>query len=52
MGMALLSTLPEDGSFPPRAYGYEVIAGCGIGATIGSLLLAVPYILEARDLGK
>ena len=52
VGMALLSTLPEDGSFPKAGYGYEVLSGAGIGATIGSLILAVPYVVETRDLGK
>lgn len=32
--------------------GYEIIAGAGIGITLGVLLLATPYIVEDRDLGK
>ncbi|KAL5358230.1 major facilitator superfamily domain-containing protein [Aspergillus floccosus] len=50
VGMALLSCLPENNEFPAAGYGYEVIAGAGIGTTIGILILAVPYVVETRDL--
>ncbi|KAH8426393.1 uncharacterized protein LDX57_004131 [Aspergillus melleus] len=50
IGMALLSTIPASGSFPVAGYGYEAIAGAGVGITIGNLLLAVPYVVEAIDL--
>lgn len=51
VGMALLSCLPETNEFPAAGYAYEVIAGAGIGTTIGILILAVPYVVETRDLG-
>ncbi|KAF7592530.1 hypothetical protein BBP40_012754 [Aspergillus hancockii] len=50
VGMVLLSILPESSSFPGAGYGYEVVAGIGIGVTIGILLLSVPYVVETRDL--
>lgn len=52
VGMALLSILPETESYPSEGYGYEAIAGAGVGITIGILTLAVPFIVETRDLGK
>jgi uncharacterized membrane protein len=51
VGMALLSILPETESYPGEGYGYEAIAGAGVGITIGILTLAVPFIVETRDLG-
>ncbi|KAE8382490.1 major facilitator superfamily domain-containing protein [Aspergillus bertholletiae] len=50
VGMALLSVLPQSDSFPSAGYGYEVIAGAGVGITIGICVLAVPYVVETRDL--
>ncbi|KAJ5112256.1 major facilitator superfamily domain-containing protein [Penicillium argentinense] len=50
VGMSLFSILPENTSYPPEGYGYEAIAGAGVGITIGILTLAVPYIVEPRDL--
>lgn len=51
VGISLLSTLPETRSYPSEGYGYEAISGAGVGITIGILTLAVPYIVESRDLG-
>lgn len=51
VGMALFAILPQTDSFPSAGYGYEVIAGTGIGVTIGICVLAVPYVVETRDLG-
>ncbi|OGM45366.1 MFS multidrug transporter [Aspergillus bombycis] len=50
VGMALFSILPQSDLFPAAGYGYEVIAGIGIGITIGVCVLAVPYIVETQDL--
>lgn len=52
VGMSLLSILPETRSYPSEGYWYEAIAGAGAGITIVILTLAVPYIVETRDLGK
>ncbi|KAE8353172.1 major facilitator superfamily domain-containing protein [Aspergillus coremiiformis] len=50
VGMALFITLPQTNSFPSAGYGYEVLAGTGVGTTIGICILAVPYVVERRDL--
>ncbi|MCJ1380726.1 hypothetical protein MMC17_003834 [Xylographa soralifera] len=50
LGLALLSTLTTSASFPAAGYGYEVLAGMGIGLTFGILVLATPFIAEPRDL--
>ncbi|PLB52350.1 MFS multidrug transporter [Aspergillus steynii IBT 23096] len=50
VGMALLSTISPQGVFPAAGYGYEAVAGAGVGITIGNLLLAVPYVVNANDL--
>ncbi|KAE8344924.1 hypothetical protein BDV24DRAFT_171410 [Aspergillus arachidicola] len=50
VGMALFAILPQTDSSPSAGYGYEVIAGAGIGVTIGICVLAVPYVVETRDL--
>jgi hypothetical protein len=50
LGVALLSTLPENNNFPASGYGYEILAGTGVGITFGILLLATPFTVEARDL--
>jgi len=51
LGNALLSTLPVDStSFPGEGYAYMAITAAGIGATFGILVLATPFMVEARDL--
>lgn len=52
VGMALLSTLPETSHFPWTGYVYEAIAGAGVGITFGILVLATPFVVEPRDIGK
>lgn len=52
LGLALLSTLPTAGVFPAEGYGYETLAGAGVGVTFGILILATPFVAEARDLGE
>ena len=52
VGIALLATLPATGGFQAAGYGYEVLAGAGAGITFGILILATPFVVEARDLGK
>ncbi|KAL1970237.1 hypothetical protein VTN77DRAFT_5397 [Rasamsonia byssochlamydoides] len=50
VGVALLSTLPENNHFPAAGYGYEILAGAGVGTTFGILVLATPFVVEPRDL--
>ena len=52
IGLACLATLPTTGEYPAAAYGYEVLAGAGVGITFGVLILTTPFVVEARDLGK
>lgn len=52
VGVGLLSMITRSKGFRAADIGYEIIAGAGIGITLGVLLLATPYIVEDRDLGK
>ncbi|KAH8685445.1 MFS multidrug transporter-like protein [Tricladium varicosporioides] len=50
IGFALLSTLPLIARMVPEQYGYQVIAGFGVGINISTLIVMTPYsIKEARD---
>ncbi|KAJ5761050.1 hypothetical protein N7520_008206 [Penicillium odoratum] len=50
VGVGLLSTITRSEGYHATDIGYEVIAGAGIGITLGILLLSTPYIVEDRDL--
>ncbi|MCJ1263264.1 hypothetical protein MMC22_003134 [Lobaria immixta] len=50
LGLALLSTLPVTKGFPAKGYGFETIAGFGVGVTFGILILATPFVANPRDL--
>ncbi len=52
LGLVLLSTLPNTRELPAKAYGFETLAGVGVGVTFGILVLATPYIASSRDLGE
>ncbi|KAF7914938.1 hypothetical protein BELL_0327g00030 [Botrytis elliptica] len=50
IGFALLSTLPTAAAASPAQYGYQVIAGFGIGINISTLILMTPYsVADPRD---
>lgn len=51
LGLVLLSTLPTTRELPAKAYGFETLAGVGVGVTFGILVLATPYVASSRDLG-
>ena len=51
VGVGLLSTITTSNGSHATDIGYEIIAGAGIGLTLGVLLLSTPYIVEDRDLG-
>jgi hypothetical protein len=51
LGLSLLSTLSTTGPFHVKGYGFETLAGAGVGITFGTLILATPYVVQARDLG-
>lgn len=52
IGLSLFSTLSEDGLLHSAIYGYEVVAGLGIGSVMGMLLQMPPAVVEKRDLGE
>ena len=51
VGFALLTTIPFTLNTIPAMYGYEVIAGFGIGINITLLILMTPFSVEKRDHG-
>ncbi|KAJ5506635.1 Major facilitator superfamily domain general substrate transporter [Penicillium expansum] len=51
VGIGLLSTIATSRGFHAADIGYLVIAGTGMGLTMGILVLSTPYIVEDRDLG-
>ncbi|KAJ5940198.1 hypothetical protein N7516_000366 [Penicillium verrucosum] len=50
VGIGLLSTIANSRGFHATDIGYLVIAGTGMGLTMGVLVLSTPYIVEDRDL--
>lgn len=50
IGFALLSTLPIAAAASSAQYGYQVIAGFGVGINISTLILMTPYsVADPRD---
>lgn len=52
VGFSLLSILPVSKAISAAQYGYEVIAGFGVGVNISTLILMTPYSVQKRDQGK
>lgn len=52
VGFALLSTLPTSSVTTNAQYGYQVIAGFGVGINISTLVIMTPYMVEPRDKGE
>ncbi|THV49260.1 hypothetical protein BGAL_0204g00150 [Botrytis galanthina] len=50
IGVALLSTVSKDTHIDHAIYGYEVIAGLGIGIVIAMIIVVPPHVVEKRDL--
>ena len=48
-GTALLSALPLSNEWPASGYGYEILAGCGMGIAYGISMFALPYMLDLKD---
>jgi hypothetical protein len=44
-----LSTLPTSDKTSNAQYGYQVIAGFGVGINISTLIIMTPYSVEPRD---
>lgn len=51
IGFSLLSTVSDLGKVSAAQYGYQIIAGFGVGVNISTLLLMTPYSVEKRDQG-
>jgi len=52
LGFALLSSLPISRNTSRAQYGYQVIAGFGVGVNISTLIMMTPYsIAQKRDQG-
>ena len=51
IGFALLGTSPVDKEVGPAIYGYEIMAGVGLGISIAVSMVLPPYIVEKRDQG-
>ncbi|KAI0190606.1 MFS multidrug transporter-like protein [Astrocystis sublimbata] len=49
-GIALLASDPVGRDIPPRLYGFEILAGFGVGITFGTLVTITPSSVEPRDL--
>lgn len=49
IGCALLSTIPNHASIFHGQYGYQVIAGIGVGISLACLVVMAPFTVEERD---
>lgn len=50
VGLALLVSEPIGLQIPARLYGYEILAGVGVGITFGTLVVITPSSVHPRDL--
>lgn len=51
IGTGLLTTFPTGVHIPHSFYGYEFLAGFGLGGTFSIPMLLVPYLVHVEDLG-
>lgn len=51
-GFVLLSTAPVSTRLPNSFYGFEAIAGFGLGVTYATVTILCPFVAEKRDLGR
>lgn len=51
IGLALFTTISDTTGIPAAIYGYEIIAGFGVGMVIGISLVIPPQVVETRDIG-
>jgi hypothetical protein len=52
LGMGLLYSIPVGTGVPAGLYGYQVLAGLGVGLSLTTLLNIVPFVVEKRVLGE
>jgi hypothetical protein len=48
LGMGLLYSIPAGTDVPARLYGYQVLAGLGVGLSLTTLLNIVPFVVEEK----
>ncbi|THC97904.1 hypothetical protein EYZ11_002602 [Aspergillus tanneri] len=46
LGVGLLYSIPVDTNLPAKLYGYQVLAGLGVGLSLTTLLNIVPFIVD------
>ena len=51
IGISLLSTLGSSKHISPSQYGYQILAGIGVGLNIATVTLMTPPLIDKRDLG-
>lgn len=52
IGLALMSTLSAtEETVAPATYGYEVILGFGFGVSLSTAVMAIPLVVDKRDMG-
>jgi hypothetical protein len=49
VGVTLMSTLPSSASITQAQYGYQFIAGFGVGISLSCLIVLAPFTVEERD---
>ena len=52
IGVIFLSKTSTGLQIARAQYGFQILAGTGVGFFNAALILLVPYVLEKRDLGK
>ena len=52
IGTVCLSKMAPHPEIAPAQYGYQVLAGLGVGFFNSALVLLVPHVTEKRDLGE
>ena len=52
VGFILLSRAPVSTELPNSFYGFQAIAGLGLGVTYATVTILCPFVAEKRDLGR
>lgn len=52
LGLALMSSVAgAEHGIPSALYGYQVITGIGFGISMATVVMAIPMLVDKRDLG-
>lgn len=52
LGIGLLFSVYPSSDLPARIYGYQILAGVGVGLSLTTTLNAMPFIVDSKDLCK